>query len=722
MHPSPYYRFAGRPVTLIAVAIAVVAGGLFTADAAKLLAEALYWSDYQSAIKVITLYGPMYLLMLGTFSYLTTRYGMFARTNEYAHRSGADQIDFLYGTSTAPELLIMVPSYKEEVEVVGKTLISAGLVEYPKKRVVLLLDDPPVPTSVDDDRRLRSTRNLINQLNTLFGARAEKFGAEQRAYLERREGSDFDHAHEREHLGRLHGEMADWLEERGQKFLQENSGRALDRSDQFFLDSILLAPAKALRQRAAEMAELAPTLHATDTEYRRLATMFNTEFASFERKRYMNMSHAPNKAMNLNSYFSLLGRRFKEVQRPDGLYLDEADVEDATLVVRNADYIINLDADTLLLSEYAMRLVDIIERPGNERLAIVQTPYSAFPDAASQLERIAGATTDVQYLTHQGMTHFNATAWVGANALIRRRALDDIATECEERDFRFKVFIQDKTLIEDTAASIDLIQRNWRLYNYPARLAFSATPPDFGSLLIQRRRWANGGLLIFPNLIQYTLQRPLSMSQLAETLVRSNYLLGAAFTSVSMLILLVCSFNDNLFSIWVPLAALPYQLVYCIDLKIAGYRRRDLLRVYALNMMLIPIYLGGTMQSLRQAFTGRKAPFARTPKVAGRTATPLLYLFALYGLLAWCLFVFIGDLTSGRTFHMSFTLINTAAYLYGITRYVGLKASVLDFYADVKSFNLLPGTHMKRISAPRSGESEKVFETVVSRADRSHAQ
>ena len=33
-------------------------------------------------------------------------------------------------------------------------------------------------------------------------------------------------------------------------------------------------------------------------------------------------------------------------------------------------------------------------------------------------------------------------------------------------------------MIEDTESTVDLIDRGWRLYNYPDRLAYSATPPD----------------------------------------------------------------------------------------------------------------------------------------------------------------------------------------------------------------------------------------------------
>ena len=46
-----------------------------------------------------------------------------------------------------------------------------------------------------------------------------------------------------------------------------------------------------------------------------------------------------------------------------------------------------------------------------------------------------------------------------------------------------------------------------KLFNYPERLAYSATPPDFGSLLIQRRRWANGGVIIVPKLMRYLTAR-----------------------------------------------------------------------------------------------------------------------------------------------------------------------------------------------------------------------
>ena len=191
-----------------------------------------------------------------------------------------------------------------------------------------------------------------------------------------------------------------------------------------------------------------------------------------------------------------------------------------------------LDADSVIVPDYALRLVHLAEQAGNERIAVAQTPCSAFPGARGSLERIAGATTDIQYIIHQGFTASGATYWVGANALLRSSALEDIAVTVEERGFAVRVFIQDRTVIEDTDSTVDLIERGWRLYNYPERLAYSATPPDFGALVIQRRRWANGGLIILPKLLRYLARRPLTGPGLAEAFLRVHYL--GSITAVNL--------------------------------------------------------------------------------------------------------------------------------------------------------------------------------------------
>src|SRR5947209_6729114 len=129
--------------------------------------------------------------------------------------------------------------------------------------------------------------------------------------------------------------------------------------------------------------------------------------------------------------------RFEE--RPDGFHH-----------VPDADYVLTLDADSLLVPMYAGTLVAVLEADGNERVAVAQTPSSAIPGAASTVERLAGATTDMQYIVHQGFSAHNAAYWVGANAVLRKRALDEIAVDhVDASGLTVRKFIQDRTVIED---------------------------------------------------------------------------------------------------------------------------------------------------------------------------------------------------------------------------------------------------------------------------------
>ena len=63
----------------------------------------------------------------------------------------------------------------------------------------------------------------------------------------------------------------------------------------------------------------------------------------------------------------------------------------------------------------------------------------------------------------------------GTNALLRKRALEDIATAVREEQTGIDVprYIQDRTVIEDTESSVDLVHRGWGLFNYPARLSYA---------------------------------------------------------------------------------------------------------------------------------------------------------------------------------------------------------------------------------------------------------
>src|SRR5262249_26114224 len=105
---------------------------------------------------------------------------------------------------------------------------------------------------------------------------------------------------------------------------------------------------------------------------------------------------------------------------------------------------------------------------------------------------------------------------------------------------------------------------------------------------------------------------------------------------------------------------------------LAGYRWSDLCRVYALNLLLIPVNLAGVAKSLLQGLTGHKSPFSRTPKIAGKTLAPVSIVAAEVALMAYCLLCAPVDLVYRRWSHAAFALLNAGILAYATVRFIGV--------------------------------------------------
>jgi cellulose synthase/poly-beta-1,6-N-acetylglucosamine synthase-like glycosyltransferase/peptidoglycan/xylan/chitin deacetylase (PgdA/CDA1 family) len=677
MRPSLFVR-EGRTLSRIGTTLGIVITLAAWAGAALhdegIFIAAVAEHDGLAAARAFLYLSLITVLVYGSLVYLFARWGYLKRLSTHRAASAAELDAFRLGA--APSVTILVPSYKEDPGIVRKTLLSAALQDYPRRSVVLLIDDPPVPATRDEAMALEAVRKVpaeIEQLLAPMRMRTASALAEFEAGLP----APADRlAVEGRRLANLVQELGEWLADQARRH------EIRDHSDRLFVELTFLIPARKLSQEAVALAGHAAagpldaeSMHA---HYRRLVQRFDVTLRSFERKAYANLSHEPNKAMNLNSYIGLMGGSFEEQRDGGQLLLVPADSSERALVFLNSDYVLILDADSLVHPEYTLRLAHRLGLPDHERVAVIQTPYSAFPEAPGALERVAGATTDIQYQIHQGFTHYRATFWVGANAMVRARALQEIAQRRQERGFTVGVFIDDRTVIEDTGSTIDLRRRGWQLHSYPERLAFSATPPDFGSLLIQRRRWANGGLLIIPTLWRAIWRHGGPRMTLSEVVFRFHYLTSLAASNLALLILLAYGFDDRLASAWLPVTAVPYYLLYAVDLRRAGYRCRDVFRVYALNMILIPVSLGGVLNSLKQACTGRRSAFGRTPKIVDRTAAPSGYVLAEGLLFALWLVGAVIDALHGRWLNAGFGLGNATVLLYGLVRFIGVRAACED--------------------------------------------
>jgi len=647
-----------------------------------------------------TLQAVCYLVVVTflTFSalmYLLARQGALQRFSKHARvpRAKLDQ----HFAAQQPTITVLVPSVNEEPEVIRKTLMSAALQEYPRMRVVLLIDDKPNQPTKSAADRLETTRELGKEIMELFAEPRARFGSAL-LHFEKNHGHTKRASQEFVQALAVHYRWAaQWLEGMAEK------EKIDDHVDLFFTEQVLGALAKELRLTSEALRASGKEGAKLSTErvrqlYRRLAWIFDAELDVFERKKYASLSHEYNKAMNLNSYIGLMGGSYIQKQTPDGPILvpasESVGQQKNLITIPDSDFLLTLDADSILLREYCLRLVYFLQQPNNAQVAVTQTPYSSFRGATSRIERLAGATTDIQHILHQGMSQYDATFWVGANAVIRKSALEDI----EEREwvggFEIRRYIQDRTVIEDTESSVDLALHGWKLVNYPERLSYSATPPDFGSLIVQRRRWANGGLLILPKLwatIRDRKRRNEHVST-AEILLRVNYMASIAWASFGLIFLLAFPYDSRLLSPLVVLAALPYFLSMASDLKYCGYKRTDVLRIYGFNLILLPVNLAGVLKSLQQALTSKKIPFARTPKVKNRTVSPMVYVITPLLIIGFSVFTLWRDVMAENWANAAFAGFNAFVASWAVLAYIGLKGTLIDvwvgltdwMYVDIK--------------------------------------
>ena len=640
-------------------------------------------------------------LTFSALMYLVARQGAMQRFRNHTRVPRAELDRHFDGHSEG--ITVLVPSYSEEPEVVRATLWSAALQEYPSLSVVLLLDDPPHPSDAAAAAQLERSRALAQGIHDDLAEPESRFSS---ALLAFEFSVDDDHDHVLA-LADHYSWAAQWLENMAAH--EKND----DHVDVFFIDQVLrgLASELDIVSTALSAAHDASAEFGHDELlrlYRRLAWIFSAQLSTFERKQYISVSHEANKAMNLNAYIGLMGSKYAIDRTPAGNILRAIDDRRAwDISIPRTTYLLTLDADSILLRDYCLRLVYFLEQPGNERVAVTQTPYSSFRGASTRIERLAGATTDLQHLLHQGKSFHNATFWVGANAVIRRDALEDIVEEEIVGGFAVKRYVQDRTVIEDTESSVDLGAHGWTLENYPERLSYSATPPDFGSLVVQRRRWANGGLLIMPKLWRQVRERRARGERVAvtELLLRVNYMSSIAWASFGLIFLLAYPYDSRLLSPVVLLAALPYFIAMASDLKYCGYKYSDVFRIYGFNLILLPVNLAGVIKSIEQSITGKKIPFARTPKVRDRTAAPLLYVVAPYAIVIFSVLTLWRDVNAGNWGNAMFAGFNAILAGAAIVSYIGIGASLVDMWLGLTSWLYVPRKPRKAPSTSTSTDS-----------------
>ena len=85
-------------------------------------------------------------------------------------------------------------------------------------------------------------------------------------------------------------------------------------------------------------------------------------------------------------------------------------------------------------------------------------------------------------------------------------------------------------------------------------------------------------------------------------------------------------------------------------------------------------------KSIQQAITGRRIPFARTPKVANRTATPLLFAFSPFVIIGWSVWTAWRGWVNGFWGNFVFGAFNASTAAYALVALVGVRFAIVDVW------------------------------------------
>src|SRR5262249_50279066 len=141
----------------------------------------------------------------------------------------------------APKIAILIPSFREEAHILKQTVMSAALAEYPDRRVVGLIDDPPRGDAAAQIA-LERTRRLVIDLNALFADSASRILDELWVLRERKKAGVIGEVTEASEIAALYDDVASWLEAQA-RIAEAESKAGFAHSDALFASEILRAPA-----------------------------------------------------------------------------------------------------------------------------------------------------------------------------------------------------------------------------------------------------------------------------------------------------------------------------------------------------------------------------------------------------------------------------------------------------------------------------------------------
>lgn len=270
-------------------------------------------------------------------------------------------------------------------------------------------------------------------------------------------------------------------------------------------------------------------------------------------------------------------------------------------------YVAIFDADAVPAHNFLRDLVPILEE--NPKLSFVQTPQHYANVDISNVALAAARQQNVFYeYICEGKSYSKAAFCCGTNFIARREALLDVGG------------MDDSTVTEDFATSINLHAKGWDSAYYNQVYAYSLGPETLAAYFTQQQRWAFGSVKTGWNLLKTFFGGPqrMRLGQWWEYFLSTNYywvgLINFIFILLPMLYIFfgIKPLRQDVFTylmLFIPYLIFSMNMFYT-GMEQRGYKLTDMLLGQQVNFLCFPVHLVGAFSG----FFNLKRPFGVTPK------------------------------------------------------------------------------------------------------------
>jgi len=305
--------------------------------------------------------------------------------------------------------------------------------------------------------------------------------------------------------------------------------------------------------------------------------------------------------------------------RPTGEHAKAGNLNNA-LRYLSGDLMLTLDADMMPLPQFLKRTVGFFAE--NEKLAFVQTPQVFYNEDIFQYNYYQGRSIPNEQdmfmrLIQSGRDRYNATIFVGSNAVFRRSALLDVGG-----------FVTG-TVTEDLATGMIIQAKGFDTYALNEVLAVGLSSESISDQIKQRSRWARGTIQTMRKFNPLTIR---GLTFMQRMLYFSNLLYWYfGFTRMVFVLAPICFFLFGTTSVetnlWQLMAFwLPYFLLSMTMLPlVTGKKIHVMWNAIYENAMAPTIFLA----SMVETFSKKEIPFQVTPKGVIQNKTTINYSFIL---------------------------------------------------------------------------------------------